>query len=51
MLAAVGKDFVPEENLSQYINYDSLLKDTDLFTACAYIQTDAQHNQITNFYP
>ena len=51
MLAAVGKDFVPEENLAQYIKYDSILKDPDLFTPCAYIITDNQHNQITNFYP
>jgi hypothetical protein len=51
MLAAVGKDFVPEEKLATYIDYSYLLKDVDLFTACAYIITDSQHNQITNFYP
>jgi len=51
MLAAVGKDFLPEEHLATYIAYDYLLKDADLFTPCAYIITDNSHNQITNFYP
>lgn len=51
MLAAVGKDFVPEEKLSVYIDYARILKDSDLFTPCAYIITDNQHNQITPFYP
>ena len=51
MLAAVGKDFVPEEKLSEYIDYKNILKDPELFTPCAYIITDNQHNQITPFYP
>ncbi|PJA48280.1 MAG: carbohydrate kinase family protein [candidate division SR1 bacterium CG_4_9_14_3_um_filter_40_9] len=51
MLAAVGKDFIQDENLSKYVNYANVLKDPDLFTPCAYITTDSYHNQITNFYP
>lgn len=51
MLAAVGKDFTPEEKLMEYIDYSCILRDSDLFTACAYIITDAKHNQMTNFYP
>ncbi len=51
MLAATGKDFTPEEKFLKYIDYSYLLKDTELFTACAYIITDSQGNQMTNFYP
>lgn len=51
MLAAVGKDFVPDAKLADCIDYQYTLKDPDLFTACAYIITDAHNNQITNFYP
>ncbi len=51
MLAAVGKDFVPEEKLSKYIDYSNVLYDAELFTACAYILTDSSNNQMTSFYP
>lgn len=51
ILAAVGRDFILEDRLSPYIDYTNLLKDPDLFTACAYIITDNHHNQITPFYP
>jgi sugar/nucleoside kinase (ribokinase family) len=51
MLAAVGKDFIPDAKIAEYIDYKNTLKDSDLFTASAYIMTDANGNQITSFYP
>jgi len=51
MLACVGKDFMEEENLQKAIDYSFLSKDEKIFTACAYILTDKENNQITSFYP
>jgi adenosine kinase len=51
MLAAVGKDFAVEDKFSKSINYDAIIKDNELFTACANIVSDKQNNQITTFYP
>jgi adenosine kinase len=51
MLASVGHDFVLDRDLSEYINYDNLLVDTDRLTAGAYILTDKNKHQITVFHP
>lgn len=51
MLACVGKDFMEEENLQKAIDYSFVWKDEKIFTACAYILTDKENNQITSFYP
>lgn len=51
MLASVGYDFVLDKKLSNYINYNHLLVDTDRLTAGAYILTDKNKHQITVFHP
>jgi len=51
MLASVGHDFVLDRDLSQHVNYDHLLVDTDRLTAGAYILTDKNKHQITVFHP
>lgn len=51
MLGAVWKEFVVDEKLSKYVDFDHILKVDDDFTACAYVITDSQQNQIIPFYP
>jgi adenosine kinase len=51
MLASVGHDFVLDKTLSDYINYNHIVVDTDRLTAGAYILTDKNKHQITVFHP
>lgn len=51
MLATVGKDFIPDERISTYVDFSHILKIEDDFTACAYVITDPQEHQIIPFYP
>jgi len=51
MLASVGHDFILDRDLSEYINYNNLLVDTERLTAGAYILTDKNKHQITVFHP
>ena len=50
MLGTVGKDFDIDERLSQYIDFSHIGKIEEEFTACAYVITDRQQNQIIPFY-
>lgn len=51
MLASVGHDFVLDRDMSEYVNYNNLLVDTERLTAGAYILTDKNKHQITVFHP
>ncbi len=51
MLGAVGKDFIPQAQLQEKINYDNILKDEELYTANAISISDNKSNQIIPFYP
>ncbi len=51
MLWAVWKDFEVENNFSELIDHNFILKDEDKFTACAYVLNDNKWNQITAFHP
>jgi adenosine kinase len=50
MLGTVGHDFQIDERLSQYIDFSHIDKIDNDFTACAYVITDRQQNQIIPFY-
>lgn len=50
LLWSVGKDFVTTAEWESIINYTSILKCDDVYTASAYIITDTKNNQITPFY-
>ena len=51
MLASVGRDFVLDDDLSQYVHYNHISVDADRLTAGAYILTDTNKHQITVFHP
>lgn len=51
MLGTVGRDFDIDERLSEYIDFSHIAKIEEDFTACAYVITDRQQNQIIPFYP
>jgi len=50
LYGTVGKDFVPDPELQKYIDYQNLLTIPELYTASAYIFSDAKDRQITGFY-
>ena len=51
MLGTVGKDFIPDEKISKFVDFSHIQKVEDDFTACAYVITDRKQNQIIPFYP
>jgi len=51
LLAAVGKEYVMPEFLSQWADLSYTIISETLHTATANIMTDQKNNQITAFYP
>ena len=50
MLGTVGKDFVVDERIAQYVDFSHIERIEHDFTACAYMITDREQNQIIPFY-